>query len=64
MCSKTETEQTMNQANAAKYVREVGAVEAKASTHYATGTICHCGTCFCCEVKKLVKQVEEGEVTL
>ena len=54
-----EREETINQRNAAKYVAEVGIDEAKRSTHYMTATICHCGTCFCCEVLNAVKKARK-----
>ena len=47
---------------AEEYVNRVGAVVARNSNHYRTAGICHCGTCFCCEVVKAVKRAEARKV--
>ena len=53
-------EQTIKE-QAAEYVNRVGVKEARNSNHYRTAGICHCGTCFCCEVVKVVSEVKGGD---
>ena len=43
---------------AEEYIKRVGTKAARRSVHYATASICHCGTCFCCEVVKAVKSAK------
>jgi hypothetical protein len=50
-----------NKENAEEYVKRVGAEEARNSNHYRTASICHCGTCFCCEVVKAVSAAKGGD---
>ena len=52
-----EMKTTKNQA--VEYVARVGVNVARNSIHYRTAGICHCGTCFCCEVVKAVKGAEK-----
>jgi hypothetical protein len=45
---------------AEEYVKRVGVTVARNSDHYRTARICHCGTCFCCEVVKAVAAAKGG----
>jgi hypothetical protein len=47
---------------AEEYVKRVGTIEARNSNHYRTAGICHCGTCFCCEVVKAVAREQRKQV--
>lgn len=45
-----------------EYVKRAGIKEARNSNHYRTASICHCGTCFCCEVVKAVARANRKAV--
>ena len=59
---KMKQKQLTVKEQAEEYVNRVGVAEARYSTHYRTASICHCGTCFCCEVFKAVARAARKAV--
>lgn len=52
------------QEQARDYVKRVGVQEARQSNHFRIALLlCRCQTCFCCEVKKAVDELNDKYAT-